>query len=311
MGKKFLIYIITTIVMAMTLSSAYYYCVCHGMRHTKEFFFGRLNCILYDSTRYDAVFTGASKVTNDIDPLIFDSLTHLRSYNAGMVGATYSTIDIFTRRFVANHHPKYVFIGLDIDILKNENSLYDFPQYYPYLQDSDIAVLSKRKSEMAFGKYAPFIAVSYMNDYLKGVAYDDWLDIHPTDDLTYSHKGFFPAVVMDFQGTPTSFPLTFTYDTANFKKLDALCHYCTDRHCELIFIMTPLYGVFENGKTNSAAYYDRLRALESKYRIKELNFYIDSRFTKNLFSDKSHLNHKGAILFSRILADSFVHISKN
>jgi hypothetical protein len=311
MGKRFLVYIITTIVMAMALSTAYYYSVCHGLRHTKEFFFGRLNCILYDSTRYDAVFMGASKVTNDIDPMIFDSLAHLRSYNAGTVGASYSAIDIFTRRFVANHHPKYVFIGLDIDLLKRENSLYDFPQYYPYLQDSDIAVLSKRKREMAFGKYAPFIAVSYMNDYLKGVAYDDWLDIRPADDLTYSHRGFFPAVVMDFQGTPAPFPLAFTYDTANFKKLDALCRYCTDRHCEIIFIMTPLYGVFENGKTNSAAFYARIRTLESKYRIRELNFYIDSRFTKKMFSNKSHLNHKGAILFSRILADSFVQISKN
>ena len=308
MGKKFFIHIVSTIGIAVALSSTYYYAVCHGLRHTKEFFPGRLNCILYDTTRYDLVFVGTSRSANLIDPVIFDSLTHLRSYNAGMEGAPYTAIDLFTRRFVANHHPRYVFINFDTYTMEHENSLYDFPQYYPHLRDSDIAILSKRKVQLALGRYAPFIAVSYIDDYLKGVALDNWMDVYPADDLTYSHRGFSPISTMTYHGTSADFPLAFSYDTVNFKKLDALCRYCTDRHCEVIFIMAPIYRAFENGKTNSGAFYSKLRALESQYHIKELNFYIDNKFTKAMYANRTHLNRRGAVLYSYLLADTFVHL---
>ncbi len=308
MGRKFLLHMAVTLVIAVLCSTAYYYFVCSSLRHTREFFPGRLNCILYDTTRYDAVFMGTSKASNGIDPLIFDSLTHLHSYNAGMEGASYTAIGLFTRRFVANHHPRYVFINLDTYTLERENSLYDFPLYYPHLRDSDIAVLSKRKGELVLGRFAPFLAVSYIDDYLKGVALDDWLNLYPADDLTYSHRGFSPVSTMTYHGTSADFPLAFSYDTANFKKLDALCRYCTDRHCEVIFIMAPIYRAFDNGKTNSGAFYARLRTLESQYHIQELNFYIDSRFTKAMYANRTHLNRNGAILYSHLLADSFMHL---
>jgi len=308
MGRKFFIHIALTFVIAVSCSMAYYYFICHELRQTREFFPGRLNCILYDTARYDAVFMGTSRVVNHIDPWIFDSLTHMRSYNAGMEGVSYSVIDLFTRRFVANHHPRYVFINLDIYTMEKGNSLGDFPMYYAHLCDSDIAILSKRKHELAFGKYAPFIAVSYIDDYLKGVAFDNLLNISPTGDITYRHRGFSPVSTFYFHGVPAKFPLTFSYDTANFKKLDSLCRFCVDHRCEVVFVMAPVYGAFENGKTNSAAFYDQLRRVESKYGIKELNFYIDNRFTKDMFANVSHLNPNGAALYSHILGDTIAQI---
>lgn len=308
MGRRFFIHMAVTLGIGIICSSAYYYTICHGLRETKEFFPGRLNHILYDTTRYDAVFMGTSRVSNGIDPLVFDSITHLHSYNAGMEGASFSAVDLFTRRFVSNHHPKYVFLNIDIYTLEKENSLYDFPQYYAHLQDSDIAVLSKRKKELSLGKCAPFIAVSYIDDYLKGVALDDYLGIYPADDLTWSHRGFSPVSTMDYHGVSDKFPLAFSYDTANFKKLDALCRYCNDQRSEVIFIMAPIYKAFDGGKTNSSDFYSRLKNLESEDSIKELNFYLDDQFTKDMFVNRTHLNRKGAELYSHILGDSVMNI---
>jgi hypothetical protein len=225
-----------------------------------------------------------------------------------MEGASFSTVDLFTRRFVANHHPKYVFLNIDIYTLEKENSLYDFPQYYPHLQDSDIAVLAKRKKELALGKYAPFLAVSYIDDYLKGVAIDHYLGIYPSDDLTLSHRGFSPVHTMDYHGAAADFPLTFSYDTSNFKKLDALCRYCSQSNCRVIFVMAPIYHAFENGKTNARDFYSHLTTVKSTYHISEINFYTDARFTKDMFVNRTHLNRKGVALYSRLLASDFLLI---
>jgi hypothetical protein len=306
MGKKFFKHIVVTFAIALIGATASYYFICNGLSHTTEFFPGRLNHILYDTTHYDAVFMGTSRVANNIDPLIFDSITHLTSYNAGMEGASYTAVDLFTRRFVANHHPAYVFINIDIYTMEKENSLYDFPQYYPHLQDSDIAVLSDRKQELSLGKYAPFIAVSYIDDYLKGVALNEAAGIYPKDDITYSHKGFSPAGTNGFHGISAAFPLSFSYDTANFKKLDALCCYCIDHHCKVIFIMAPIYSAAENENINAAGFYRQLSGIELKQAIKEINFYTDHRFTKDMFANRTHLNGKGAIFYTHLLADSFI-----
>ena len=294
-----------TLAIGMICSTAYYYFICHGLRTTREFFPGRLNHILYDTTRYDAVFMGTSRVVNGIDPLIFDSITHLHSYNAGMEGASFSAVDLFTRRFVINHHPKYVFLNIDIYTLEKENSLYDFPQYYAHLADSDIAILAKRKKALSYGKYAPFIAVSYMDDYLKGAALNDYLGIYPADDLTWSHRGFSPVKSMDYHGVSEKIPLSFSYDTTNFKKLDALCRFCADQHCTVIFILAPIYRAFKSDKTNAADFYARLRNIESEDHVREINFIADSGFPQRMFVNRTHLNRRGAEVYSYILGKEY------
>ena len=311
MGRRFFIHIAMTLAIGLICSSAYYYAICHGLRQTREFFPGRLNHILYDTTGYDAVFMGTSRVSNGIDPLIFDSITHLHSYNAGMEGASFSAVDLFTRRFVKNHHPRYVFLNIDIYTLEKENSLYDFPQYYAHLRDSDIAVLAKRKKELSLGRYAPFIAVSYIDDYLKGVAFDEQLGIYPSDDLTWSHRGFSPVKTMSYHGVSEKFPLAFSYDIANFKKLDSLCHFCHDQQCEMIFIMAPIYRAYEDGTTNAADFYKRLGDVQWKYGIKAEDYYKCNVFSKDMFANRTHLNRRGAELYSHMLAEGFERIRRD
>ena len=306
MGKKFLTYIIATLAIGIILSAAYYYAVCHGLRHTKEFFPGRLNVILYDTTHYDAVFVGTSRVSKCVDPLIFDSITHLHSYNAGLEGASYTVIDIMTRKFIKNHHPRYVFINLDIYTLENEHSLYDFPQYFPHLKDPDIASFSQRKPELTFGKYAPFIAISYIDDYLKGAALNEQLGLYPADDLTYAHRGFSPNIDSTYYGDTGLFQIHFTYDTANFKKLDSLCRYCREQQCEVIFILSPIYGSYTDQAQPTLDFFARLTHLEAANEARRFDHYSDARFTKDMFANRTHLNRKGADLYTRLLAKEFL-----
>jgi hypothetical protein len=306
MGRKFIIHIITSIAIAVIASSAYFYWVCHSLRHTREFFPGRLNSVLYDTTRYDAVFMGTSRTSKLIDPLIFDSMTGLKSFNAGMEGASYGVIELFTKKFISNHHPKYVFINLDIYTLEKDNSLFDYPQYYPHMSDPDIAALSKRKPELLLGKYAPFLAISYLDDYLKGVAFDEVIGRQPTDDQTYVHHGFSPIdTSYAYCGTDAEVALSFSYDTANLKKLDALCQYCTTQGCQVVFVMAPMYATHRNRAANEIDFYTRLGGISSKYRVRKIDFYTDRSYPKDMYFNRTHLNSKGAAVYSQRIAEQF------
>jgi hypothetical protein len=304
MNNRFGKFISGTLLIGIALSSLYYYIVCQGLRQTKESFPGRLNTILYDTTRYDVVFMGTSHMSWEVDPFLFDSITRLYSYNAGIEGASFSAIDIFIHRMVANHHPKFVFLNIDLYLLEKENSLYNFPQYYPHMGDTDIDKLSVRKAELSYGKYAPFIAISYLDDYLKGNGLHGWTGLYPSDDLSHTHRGFSP-VYSSYMGANDSFVITFSYDTANIKKLENLCRYCTSHGCQMLFTMAPIYRSFYSNTGNASDFYRRLRMIEKEYHIPELNFYTSDKFQKKMFANRTHLNHNGAKLYSCILANRF------
>lgn len=304
MSIRFGKFIFGSLLIGIALSSLFYYAVCQGLRQTKEFFPGRLNTILYDTARYDVVFMGTSHMSWEVDPLLFDSITKLYSYNAGTEGASFSAIDIFTRRMVANHHPKFVLLNIDLYLLEKENSLYNFPQYYPYIGDTDIDKLAVRKAELSYGKYAPFIAISYLDDYLKGNALHGWTDLYPSDDLSHKHRGFSP-VYSAYSGENDSFAINFSYDTANITKLKNLCKYCTSHGCQMLFTMAPIYRSFYPNTGNASDFYQRIRMIEEEYHIPELNFFNSDQFQKSMFANRSHLNHTGAKLYSCILANRF------
>ena len=306
MGRRFFIHIIMSIALAVVASSAYYYWVCHGLRHAREYTPARLNTALYDTTGYDVAFVGTSRASNLIDPWTFDSVTHLHSYNVGMEGAPFTAIDIFARKFVKKHNPRYIVMNIDIYTMEREYTLFDFPQYYPYMRDTDIAALSKMKEQLDFGKYLPFIAISYIDDRLKGTAFNAFLNRYPAEDLTWPHRGFAPLdSSYVYTGTENEVPVVFNYDTANFKRLDSLCSFFHAHQCEVAFVMAPIYAVHEVKSENANNFYDRLQTIESKYHIREFNHYTDRSFKKELFFNRTHLNIKGALIYSRMLADSF------
>ena len=304
MKKRFYIQILVVALAAMLSSSLYYYSICNGLRSTKEAVPGKLNQILYDTAHYDAVFAGSSRVLKNINPLQFDSLTHIRSYNAGIDGANLTLIDILLRRFIQVHHPSLVYINLDTYTMESDSSFFYFPQLFPHVRTDEMSALIHTEPKLSLGRRYPFLALSYMDDYLKGVAFHTLFDPYPACDTLYCHNGFAPIVSTEYQGTSEKYTLRFVYTKEGFKKFDSLCDYCTRQHCKVIFIMAPMFNATGFG-SNASGFYTLLREIESKYGIRELNFYTDTRFTKDQFFNMTHLNEKGAVYYTKVLADSF------
>ena len=287
-------------------SSLYYYSICHGLRHAKEGIPAKLDHILYDSTRYDALFVGSSRVLRNVNANLFDSLAGVSSYNAGIDGANYTLVDLLIHQFIKYHGaPRYLFINLDTYTMEHDTSFFFYPQFLPYLDDPDIRRMKEREPNLKTGSRYPFLGVTYFNDYLKEVALYSQLNICPAVDSLYLRHGFMPAIDTSYYGVDDVTAMSFATAPERIRQLDSLCSFCSHNHCQLFFIMAPIYRSIDTGTSNAAEYYIHIRDIEKKYCIKELNFFTDRRFSKNMFLNRSHLNFKGAEFYTRILADSF------
>ena len=309
MQRRFYIQVTIVLISAMCFSSLYYYSVCDGLRKTRESFPGKLSYILYDSTHYEAVFFGSSRVSRNINPMEFAQKSGLSAYNAGIDGAGYATTDMLARKFMQRRGmAKYVFINLDTYTLAKDSSLFYYTMFYPHLADPDLYDLARIEPTLRLGRNAPFLAVSYIDDYLKGVAADSYFGIWPEGDTVFDCKGFEPIDSKEFKGSADTFTLSYHYDTVNLKSLDTLCQYFDRNGSKVFFIMAPIWGAIDHRTENATNYYAQLHSIASKHGVTELNYYTDARFTKDKFYNHTHLNHVGADLYSKLLADTICRI---
>ena len=305
MRNRFFIQIAIVALFSITAASAYYYHVCNALNKTTEGPTGKLNHILHNNTHYDAVFMGSSRVLRNINPLLFDSLTGITSYNAGIDGANFTLINILTRRFIEQHKPKYIFINLDPYTMERDSEVFYYPQFYPHLHNEEMNELASIEPNLLLGNHYPFIAISYMDDNLKGEATATTFSSENNNDVMLTHRGFEPLLNPDYYGKADTFSLTLSCDKSAFKKLGALCAYCTAQNCKVFFMMAPIYRAGNENGQNLETYYSELRSIEANYNITEFNFYASPGFTKAMFFNQTHINQYGAVIYTELLADTF------
>jgi hypothetical protein len=188
--------------------------------------------------------------------------------------------------------------------MEHDSSFFSFPQFMPYMSDPDMEKMKRSEPVLSLGKYQPYIAISYLNDYLKEVAFYKQFNITRPADSTGLRKGFAPVIDTVYHGADGEEILNFTHTTEGFAKLDSLCSYCINRGCTVFFIMAPIYRSKYATTDNNRDYLMRLQTIENKYNIREFNFYCNTSFPKRYFLNKSHLNYKGADVYTGLLADS-------
>jgi hypothetical protein len=306
MRNRFFIQITIVLLAAGIFSSLYYYSICRELRQAKEGMPAKLNHIFYDKAKYDALFVGSSRVLRNIDPIYFDSLTGVSSYNAGVDGANFTLIDLLVRKYFKSHgSPKYVFINLDTYTMEQDTSFFYYPQFLPHIGDPDLMCMKEKEPNLKTGSHYPFIGISYFNDYFKEVAFYTRFNMCPASDSLWVRKGFMPAMDTTYYGEDGAHAMKFVFVKQKLDQLDSLCRFCTERSCKVFFIMAPIYRSIDTGESNAATYYPTIRSIENKYGISEFNFYTDRSFPKSMFLNLSHLNFIGAHHYTQLLADSF------
>src|SRR3954468_23392928 len=144
----------------------------HGLRNQKNDTFPVINELVRSHENHEVLFVGSSLAKNNINPLVFDSITHLNSYNFGYPGAKIDHGQMIINRYLHSNHPlpKKVILILEPYVLDTTLEI-NFPvQFYPYYKDPIIyAYVSKYDEDIKLIKHFPFIGITKYNDYLKNL----------------------------------------------------------------------------------------------------------------------------------------------
>ena len=96
----------------------------------------KLEFIINDTTYCDILFIGSSRVHTSINPKVIDSITGLRSFNAGIEGAGFTEFKMIFETYLLSHPaPKKIILGLDDDSFDTSFKFLNYTSYLDFLHN--------------------------------------------------------------------------------------------------------------------------------------------------------------------------------
>lgn len=265
-----------------------------------------------DSTKYDVLLLGSSRVHRNVDTKICDSITGLSFYNGGISGATafemYSALEGYLE---VHPPPKYLLLGIDLGIMVEKRKLYTPIFYLDFLNNGSIYNSLKEVDKLTpFYKLLPFLKIINMNDDLRSEAVKGLLNKRKPFDFNYKGFSRIGSRIGRFNDKINTRD-SIKADIYNNTYLSNIVSICKENHINVIFFSGPDYNHFyEKSYPNYGNLLSSIKDFANIRNIPFLNFNnpaINSK--KENFIDDIHLNEIGtkkfSISFASILVTQF------
>lgn len=287
-----------------------------GLKKNTSNVFVDWNRIFNGEIDADLVINGSSIAELQISPKILDSILDVQSYNFGMSGFSFlmqkARYDVFSKN---NDEPKIIVQIVGDGTLKKKEGLFRLPQFLPYLNDSIIRSTTKKYKGLSYLDYhMPLVRYSGESEtVIKGVA--SFLHYEPLS--TKKFKGYASNDIPwdnNFEEFVKDHPNGMEMHVSNYIKnlFEDFIKKEKQRGSKVFIIFPPTYYELENYILNRKELLDFYTSISKKYKVPFLD-YSKSDFTKRkeLFYNATHLNKKGAELFSTKLAADIKRILEN
>jgi hypothetical protein len=273
-----------------------------------------------DTTDYDLVFIGSSRVAGHIDPKIMDSVCGLNSMCVAMDGSTITQQLAMLKEYMARHKsPKLVVLGLDLQTLDASHLPFNYPDYYAYLGDSIFAGLNMEaiprfKNRIWYEKHDAFIKYSAKSDYQKFAALCAVLKLHKKfsdleDDVFHTglvyYKGFVAIDEHWASGATNSIKGTekLKYSPQGLEMLREFIVTAQRYSPHVIIAFTPMYSGAMGHYEGYNEYSQQITNVANKCKVTYWDFRTDSICSDTAnFYEAIHLNKAGARKFSLEMA---------
>ncbi|MEO6669548.1 MAG: hypothetical protein ABIN36_08730 [Ferruginibacter sp.] len=271
-------------------------------------FFEKTNSLIKDSTRYDIIYLGNSRVHFGINPYYVDSITKLNSYNFANGGADALDILLTAQVYLQYHAaPNIAVISVDMGALTPNESLKTCFHYLFYLQNNTMNKYMKQAgfpttliNIFPFTKYSFFDEYNRTSIFVKGKPYPEF------DHNIY--KGFLNIQ----QEKNSKAEEVFDLRSFNGQLWDTAITYIRNtvlalqqKGTTVIFVYPPekmssRFKIMPFRKTADSIY----AGIANEFKIKQFHFEDSPLFTDDYFTDELHLNEPGSRIYSIALADS-------
>jgi hypothetical protein len=308
--RRFLIYFLLVVAISGTIAWLFYAKI--DVSRIKEKDLSALDYSMKSHDYNDFIFIGASRVREEINPFIIDSINHAQSFDVSIDGMGIIECNLLLNEYLQNHpKPKAIFLGIDFNMFYTNNILYNLPDYFSYLKDSSV-----------YRYLSPYRAV-YRNRLLRSwftlqeiFATTDWskkelilnpdkkeINYHLTNSL--GSRGFVPAYtkwsVADERYLKDR--MKVVNEKAGYNILEKMVERCRQDSVHLIFLYEPNYYLTPLRIVNSKEINGKVMDIASHYNIPVWNYSnIPIGRSKDFFGDLFHLNIIGANIFSYQLA---------
>lgn len=258
-----------------------------------------------DSSYYQCIIIGNSRVHRNIDVQLLDSITRKKNYNAGIAGAGGYEIYIALRAFLKTHpRTKDVILNIDKGLLKNDKLFFNPSLYLNSFENKEIYNAFCEKGYPAFlYKWLPFTKMIEFNDDMRKNALAGLIGKEKTSNKNY--HGYLP-MQENIGKFDTIYSKTEPFDQAkeDYCYIDSIVHFCIKNELRLKLISTPGYNKHYYKKYSN--YPQFINYIEKNYSEKfNIPFYILDTipviYNKNNFSDNIHFNIVGTQLFTKEL----------
>ncbi len=275
-------------------------------------FFEKTDALIKDTTNYDIIFLGNSRVHFGINPFYIDSVTALNSYNFGIGGADATDIMLTAGIYLQQHPaPKLVVISVDGGAITKNTILQSRFHYLYYLENDTISKYMKQAGFLTgLIKALPFTKYSFFDEYnrtslfVKGNQYPQFNH--------NMYKGFLNVdqqingkAAARYNNEKESYYLWDTAVTYLSRTISVL----QKKGCEVVLVSPPLRSAAGSRGTAFKKTADSVfTKMAADNHLRYLHFENDPLYTDDYFVDDIHLNEPGTQVYSMQLADTINHL---
>lgn len=307
--KKFLIYLVCTSLLFIILDKIYGNIVINSSFLNFKTVNTKLNHSIFN-IREDVLIFGASRAQHHYNPKIISDSLSLSSYNLGSDGQNIYFHYALLKNTLLKHTPKVIILELSkIDIIDLPNwNLEKLGVLTPYTNVSkeieNIVHLKsnteKYKTQLNAYKYNSLahkvIYYGLLNKNIKGINDDNGFS--PLKKVWDSSK---------FKAEKRTKEIKI--DKVKLSYLDSFIQVCIDNNIKLYLIVSP-FGIKTEIDNYATKFFSNY--LNETYQMKIFDYSEDSMFLNKmeLFEDRTHLNEKGATLFSKKVVNDILNTQK-
>jgi hypothetical protein len=261
---------------------------------------------IIDSTKADIVIFGSSRADHHYVPEIFENNLHYSCFNAGADGNYLLYSYALFNTIVKRYSPKLIIFDIRPYELGHIESEYDrlsilLPYYRKYPEIRHVIELR--------GPFEKFKHISSIYSYNSLIFQIARGNIGNNKAYQTELKGYTPlSKTMKAEKIGTWDICDIPIDQNKVNLVEDIISTCKKKNIELIFVHSPIWITMKKGDCHNI-----LADICSEKNVRYIDMSNDTTFINHpdYFEDISHLNDKGARLFSQMLTEKIRHPDHN
>jgi hypothetical protein len=277
-----------------------------GLRKCSEDNLGTVNRVLKGGIDADILISGSSRAVYHYDPRIIESRTGKTAFNIGRDGTKPDEqLALLSSYLRHNRKPQYLIQSLDVMNLEANGGVNDPKQLLAWLHEDDLYrnALSHRRYFMIY-RHLPmvgFLRTGAMKSAVEGL-------LGCSNPVSSRLSGYYPQDKCwndDFEAFQRQHPdgVTWGIEPAGRGALEGILELCRKEGISVILVYSPEYVEAQKITVNRPEIFSVFRDISARYRLPFWDYSQDPISSdRDCFYNSSHLNRKGATLFSQHVA---------